>query len=144
MIGGVGLVVSLISFHKLDVQWGGLLLILLGLLFMIAEAFVPSFGALGLGGVVSFFLGSFFLFDPEVSGARLPLMTILPTVIALGLATFGLAYLAFKTLSLKKSNEYHEIVGKLGKVVKVDSSGKEGQLEAVSYTHLTLPTTPYV
>lgn len=129
VIGGVGLVVSLISFHKLDVQWGGLLLILLGLLFMIAEAFVPSFGALGLGGVIAFFLGSFFLFDPEVSGFRLPLTTILPTVILLGAATFGLAYLAFKSLSIKKSNEFHEVVGKMGKIVKVDTEGKEGQLE---------------
>ncbi len=129
VIGGVGLVVSLISFHKLDVQWGGLLLILLGLLFMIGEAFVPSFGALGLGGVIAFFLGSFFLFDPEVSGSRLPLMTILPTVLALGLATFGLAYLAVKSLGLKKSNEFHEIVGKMGKVVNVEVGGKEGQLE---------------
>ena len=129
VIGGVGLVVSLISFHKLDVQWGGLLLILLGLLFMIGEAFVPSFGALGLGGVIAFFLGSFFLFDPEVSGSRLPLMTILPTVLALGLATFGLAYLAVKSLGLKKSNEFHEIVGKMGKVINVEVGGKEGQLE---------------
>ncbi|HEX4922879.1 MAG TPA: hypothetical protein VFV50_02300, partial [Bdellovibrionales bacterium] len=52
--GTLGLVLSLISFHLLDVRWGGLALLVLGLIFLIAEAFVPSFGALGVGGIIAF------------------------------------------------------------------------------------------
>ena len=72
VLGGMGLIFSLVSFHKLNVQWGGLALILLGLILMLAEAFVPSFGFLGLGGLMSFVLGSVFLFDPQ-SGYFVPL-----------------------------------------------------------------------
>ena len=60
VLGAMGLVVGLVSLHKLDVWWGGLLLILLGLGFMIAEAFLPSFGVLGIGGIASFFLEACF------------------------------------------------------------------------------------
>ena len=60
------------------------MLILLGVAFMIAEAFVPSFGALGIGGVAAFVTGSIFLFDPATSGYQLPLTLILPTAILLG------------------------------------------------------------
>ena len=50
---------------------------LLGLALMVAEAFVPSFGALGVGGVVAFVLGSLILIDTEVPGFGISIPLIL-------------------------------------------------------------------
>ncbi|MCH2535521.1 MAG: nodulation protein NfeD [Bdellovibrionales bacterium] len=102
VIGGVGLVISLISMQQMNVEWGGLALIVLGLVFFILEAFVPSFGILGVGGVISFFIGSVFLYDPEKTGGySLPMDVILPTTILLSLLVFGVAYLAYSTRKIK-------------------------------------------
>lgn len=61
--GAICLVLALYAFQVLPVNYAGLGLILLGILFMIAEAFVPSFGALGVGGAIAFAIGSVILFD---------------------------------------------------------------------------------
>ncbi|MCB0349415.1 MAG: nodulation protein NfeD, partial [Bdellovibrionales bacterium] len=70
--GGLGLLISFIAFDKLDVKWGGLALLALGLVFFILEAFVPSFGALGIGGIIAFTIGGLLLYD-ESTGYALPL-----------------------------------------------------------------------
>jgi membrane-bound serine protease (ClpP class) len=130
VVGALGLVLSMISFHKLNIWWGGLVLMLLGMVFMIAEAFVPSFGALGIGGVVAFILGSVFLFDAETSGYTLPLSTILPTAIGVGLFMLGIAYLAFNAIKRDKSIGEAEIVGVVGEVVTLrDGDSRKGQVE---------------
>lgn len=128
VIGGIGLILSLVSLHKLDVMWGGLLLILLAISLMIAEAFVPSFGVLGVGGIVSFVLGSVFLFDTENTGVMLPYSLLIGTSLILGLITFGIAYLAFSTRNIKKRNDMTSLVGKTIVVTKVNArNGKKGQ-----------------
>ncbi len=98
--GIIGLVISLMSFHKLDVSWAGLLLMLVGIGFMIGEAFVPSFGALGIGGIVSFVMGGVFLFDENKFGYELPLISMIPVAIGFGLLMILLGRIALKTRSL--------------------------------------------
>lgn len=68
VVGAICLLVALFAFQVLPVNYAGLALILLGVALMVAEAFVPSFGALGLGGVVAFVIGSVMLFDTEIPG----------------------------------------------------------------------------
>jgi membrane-bound serine protease (ClpP class) len=68
VIGGICLLLGLYAVHVLPVNFAGFALILLGIAFMIAEAFLPSFGALGIGGVVAFVVGSIMLFDADVPG----------------------------------------------------------------------------
>jgi membrane-bound serine protease (ClpP class) len=128
VIGGVGLVLSLIAFHKLDVQWGGLALMLLGICFLVAEVFVPSFGILGIGGVVALVVGSVFLFDPSVSGYSLPLSLVLTVSICLGAVFIGLGFLAMRTYRKGGKNLDATHLGNIGLVVrKADESS--GQLE---------------
>ncbi len=129
VVGALGLTLSMISFYKLDVQWGGLALMLLGLIFLIAEAFIPSFGALGIGGIVAFTLGGIFLFDGS-SGYSVPLSTILPTSITLGLLMLGLAVLAFRTRGVKKRGGFDSIIGQEGLILSVDKKNKNiGEIE---------------
>jgi membrane-bound serine protease (ClpP class) len=61
--GAICLLLALAAFHVLPVNMTGLALLLLGAALLIAEAFLPTFGLLGVGGLVAFVLGSLFLFD---------------------------------------------------------------------------------
>lgn len=68
VVGAICLLVALFAFQVLPINYAGLGLVLLGIALMVAEAFVPSFGALGIGGVVAFVIGSIMLFDREIPG----------------------------------------------------------------------------
>jgi membrane-bound serine protease (ClpP class) len=72
--GAICLLLALYTFHVLPINYAGLALIALGITFMIAEAFVPSIGALGIGGVVAFVIGSIILMDDDSMRISLPLI----------------------------------------------------------------------
>jgi membrane-bound serine protease (ClpP class) len=83
--GAISLLLALYAFQVLPVNYAGLALLSLGIIFMLAEAFVPSFGALGFGGVIAFVIGSIILFDQEGTGYAVSL----PLIFALSLITAG-------------------------------------------------------
>lgn len=72
--GAICLLLAMYTFHILPVNYAGLALIALGITFMVAEAFVPSIGALGIGGVAAFVIGSIILMDDESMRISLPLI----------------------------------------------------------------------
>jgi membrane-bound serine protease (ClpP class) len=73
VVGTIALLLALYALHLLPVNYAGLALMLLGIAFMIAEAFLPSFGAIGVGGIVAFVLGSLLLIeDTELPGFEIP------------------------------------------------------------------------
>lgn len=65
-IGAVALLLTLFAFQVLPINYGGIALILLGIVLMVAEAFIPSF-ILGIAGVSAFIFGSIILIDSETS-----------------------------------------------------------------------------
>lgn len=134
VIGGLGLILSLIAFHKLSVVWGGLVLILLGVAFLVAEIFLPSFGMLGIGGLISVFVGSLFLFDTQSTGYSLPLSLIIPVVLILGSFFLGIGFLAVRTLRLKTRDTDHDLLSSEGTVVKVEANGHSGQVQILGET----------
>ncbi|MGE0874800.1 MAG: nodulation protein NfeD [Burkholderiales bacterium] len=73
VFGAICLLIAMYAFHLLPVNYAGLALIVLGVGFMIAEAFVPSFGALGIGGMIALVLGSVILIDGDAApGFEIP------------------------------------------------------------------------
>jgi membrane-bound serine protease (ClpP class) len=68
VVGVICLLLALTAFHVLPVNTSGLMLLLLGVALLVAEAFLPTFGVLGVGGLVAFVLGSLFLFDSATTG----------------------------------------------------------------------------
>lgn len=72
VIGAICLVLALFAFQVLSVNYAGLALILLGLAFIVGEAFMPSFGMLGVGGIIAFVLGSVILMDGSHQDISLP------------------------------------------------------------------------
>ncbi|RKZ78860.1 MAG: nodulation protein NfeD [Gammaproteobacteria bacterium] len=67
-VGSICLLLALFAFQILPINYAGLALILLGIALMTAEAFEPSFGILGLGGIVAFIAGSIILIDTDLPG----------------------------------------------------------------------------
>ncbi len=76
VVGAICLLVALYAFQLLPISYAGLGLLLLGLAFMIAEAFMPSFGILGIGGVIAFVVGSIMLLDIEMMSYSVPWLLI--------------------------------------------------------------------
>jgi membrane-bound serine protease (ClpP class) len=72
VFGGICILLGLYGLHVLPIDYAGLALILLGLALLVAEAFVPSFGVLGIGGLVAFVAGSIMLLDTDVPGYGIP------------------------------------------------------------------------
>jgi len=95
--GAICLLLAFYAFHLLPVDYTGVALILLGIALIVAEAFAPSFGALGIGGVVSLVMGLVIFIDPETAGAYAPSPTF---IAALAILTTA-AVFATVTLALK-------------------------------------------
>lgn len=74
VVGVICLLLALYAFQVLPINYAGLALMLLGLAFMITEAFMPSFGILGLGGIVAFCIGSVILMDEESFSVSIPII----------------------------------------------------------------------
>jgi len=76
-VGGISLIIGLYGLQVLPVSVAGLLLMLLAAAFWVAEAFVPSHGALTVAGAVTFVLGALLLFDPAGEAYQVSLWTAL-------------------------------------------------------------------
>ncbi len=68
VVGAISLLLALYAFQALPVNYAGVALALLGVAMLVAEAFVPAFGALGFGGIVALVVGSIMLMEEEVPG----------------------------------------------------------------------------
>lgn len=111
-IGSISLILAFFALQVMPLNYAGLALILLGIVFMIAEAFVPSFGALGIGGLVAFTAGSIMLWDDPNLNIALPLII----GVAVSIGGFSIWVLGrFLDLRRKKpATGYEEMVGMQG------------------------------
>ncbi len=110
-IGAIALLLALYSFQLLPINIAGVALILLGVGLMVAEAFEPSFGMLGIGGVVAFVFGSIILIDTEVPGFGIDLSVILTfALISVLLFVFAVG-MAFKARRRPVVSGMEEIIG---------------------------------
>jgi membrane-bound serine protease (ClpP class) len=117
VIGVLSGVIALYALNMLPFNYAGLLLIILGIAFMIAEVFIAGFGILGIGGVLAFAFGSLLLFDADTlgSGVSIPLI-IAFTLVSLGFFIFVLQYLV-RSRSLKPVIGEDEMIGAVAEVL---------------------------
>lgn len=118
VIGGICLLLALYAFQVLPISFAGLGLILLGIAFMVAEAFLPSFGALGIGGVVAFVVGSIILMDTDVEGYAVA-WPLIAGVAAVSAAFFiGVVIMALKARQRSVVSGQEEMIGALGEALE--------------------------
>jgi len=82
--GVICLLLAAYALQVMPVNYAGLALITVGLVLIIAEAFVPSFGALGLGGIVALIFGSIMMFDSGIPGFGISITFIVTLAVAMG------------------------------------------------------------
>jgi len=85
VVGAICVLLALYAFHLLPVNYAGLALIVLGIGFMAAEAFLPAYGSLGVGGLIALVLGSVILIDSDLPGFEIPYGLIGGVAVASGL-----------------------------------------------------------
>ncbi|MDP2833837.1 MAG: nodulation protein NfeD [Pseudomonadota bacterium] len=96
VVGGICLLLALFALQLMPISYAGLALIALGIAFMLAEAFLPSFGALGLGGVIAFVLGSVMLIDTDLPGYGISWALIVPLAVVSAVFSFAVASMALR------------------------------------------------
>ena len=123
--GAICLLLAFASLQLLPINYAGLGLIILGIGLLIGEAFAPSFGVLGVGGIISLALGSFFLFDTEGSDLIVDRSIILTAVATLGTFVLAVSYLVFRSQKSKPALGMEGLIGEIGEVRgKLIPSGK--------------------
>ena len=119
VVGAICLLLALFAFQLLPINYAGLALILLGIAFIVAEAFMPSFGALGIGGAVALVIGAVILFDPEVApGYSIPLSVIATVAAVSGAIIFLIVMMAVKARQRPVVSGREDLVGAGGEVVE--------------------------
>jgi len=120
VVGAISLILAFFSFQTLPVNYAGLLLIALAIIFFIAEIKVTSYGLLSLAGLISLTLGSIMLF--ENVGVSLRLM--MPTIVLIGGFFVGIAFLAFRAYRRTPKGGRDGLIGESGVVKeKIDPEG---------------------
>lgn len=121
VVGGISLLLALYGLQLLPVNYAGLALILLGLAFMIAEAFLPSFGVFGIGGIAAFVTGAVILIDTELPGYGIPLALIASVAVISALTFAAIAGVALKTRRRPVVGGNADLTGLIAEVVEVSS-----------------------
>jgi len=120
VIGAISLILAFYSFQTLPVNYAGLLLILLAIIFFIAEIKVTSYGVLSIGGLISLTFGSIMLFED----IGVPVKLIIPTVILVGGFFVVVSGLAFRAYHTKPKGGVEGMVGEVGLVKeRIDPEG---------------------
>ncbi|RMH09146.1 MAG: nodulation protein NfeD [Nitrospirae bacterium] len=98
IVGAISLILAFYSFQSLPVNYAGVLLILLGIVMLILEVTVTSYGLLAIGGVISMVLGSLMLMNEEFPYYQISWSVILPVVASAVAFTFVVLRLGIKAL----------------------------------------------
>ncbi|MFG0533093.1 nodulation protein NfeD [Pseudomonas sp. yb_2] len=122
VVGGICLLLALYALQLLPVSFAGVALILLGITFMIAEAFLPSFGVVGFGGIVAFVVGALILIDTDAPGFGIPLALIGTLALLSALLIGGVLGMALKARQRALVSGDAGLVGSLVTVTQVMAS----------------------
>jgi membrane-bound serine protease (ClpP class) len=126
VVGAICLLLALFAFQILPVNYAGLALILLGVILIIAETLVPSFGVLGFGGIAAFVFGSVILMDADIPGFRVSLALIGAIALTGALILAAIVWLAVKSRFKRVVSGREELKG--GTAEAIESFATEGEV----------------
>ena len=121
--GAISLLIALYAFQLLPVNWAGVLLLAVGGGLMLAEAFLPSFGVLGVGGIIAFVVGGLFLMDADVPGFGIPIALIVGMALASAAVIIVISSFAARSLRRPVVSGSEEMLGALGVVERATDDG---------------------
>jgi membrane-bound serine protease (ClpP class) len=145
VLGVLCVLLSLVSFQLLPISYGALALIFVGIGFVIAELFLPTYGILGVAGIAAFVFGSLFLMDTTSPEFQISLKLILPTAAVLAGSAAFIAFNLVKSLGRRSASGLEALIGEYAEVREPTSEqgGKvfvQGELwNAVSESGTEIP-----
>jgi membrane-bound serine protease (ClpP class) len=125
-IGAICLLVGLYALSVLPVNYAGIALILFGVALMAGEAFSPSFGILGIGGIIAFVLGAAIMFDTDIPEFRIAFPVLGAVAVASLGATLLTMRLALKSRHSRVVSGREEMIGASGEIL--DWEGTSGHI----------------
>jgi membrane-bound serine protease (ClpP class) len=114
IVGGICLILAFFAFQSLPINYAGLLLMALGLVFFILEVKIVSHGALTIGGIVAMLLGSLMLFESPEPYMRASLSLIIFVVIGTAAFFIFAVGLGLKAQRRKTATGDKGMVGEVG------------------------------
>ena len=114
--GAICLLLAFTSFQLLPINYAGLLLVLLGIALLASEAFFPSFGVLGIGGIISLALGSLLLFDTPNADFGVDRSIVFTAVATVGTFVLAISYLVVRSQNAKPTLGMAGLIGEVGEV----------------------------
>jgi membrane-bound serine protease (ClpP class) len=143
VVGGICLLLAFFAFQVLPVNVAGILLIVLGIGLLVLEATVPSFGVLGIGGVISLVVGAVMV-TSEVPGVSVNYQFIVPVAIATGGVALFLGRLAMQAQKQKAVTGAEGLVGQRGHALTALGPEQFGQVSVHGEIWRALSTEPVV
>jgi membrane-bound serine protease (ClpP class) len=119
-VGAICLILALVALSTLPVHYGALALLVLGIGLMVAEAFTPGIGIMGIGGVIAFAAGAYFLFEGAEADftIRVSLPVILGSTATTAGLIFGVVGAAMRAHRRPPTTGAEEMIGSRGNVVE--------------------------
>ena len=114
VIGGIALVLAFFALQTLPVNYAGILLIVLAIIFFIMEMKITSYGLLSVAGIISLLLGSLMMFKGTGPDFKLSWRVLLPTMILVSGFFVFVAGLVFRAQISKPRTGSEGLVGEIG------------------------------
>ena len=130
--GVIALILALVSLQTLPINVGGVILFFLGIVLIIAEGFVTSFGALTIGGLAAITIGALFLIDVHSADLQVSISLLLSLLGSIGLVA---AFIAYSFAKEKRGDKIaNELVGKEATVISISKEGDSGRVSIFGET----------
>jgi membrane-bound serine protease (ClpP class) len=125
VIGGICIILAFFALQALPINYAGVLLILLAIVFFIMEMKITSYGLLSVAGIVSLLLGSLMLFEASSPEFRLSWSVLLPTMLLVSGFFVAVAGLVFRAQVSTPKTGASGLVGEIGVVKRtIQPDGK--------------------
>lgn len=141
-VGAIALLLAMYAFQLLPINYAGMALILLGVALMVGEAYQPSFGMLGIGGVISFIIGSIILIDTEAPGFGIDLSVIITFAASSALLFIFVVGMAIKARRRPVVSGQEELVGSAA--IVLDDFEHEGRVAIHGETWRAVSDSPLI
>jgi len=127
VIGGISLLLAFMAFQILPINYIGLFLIILSIGFFIAEIKIQGFGMFGIGGIISFLIGSTILISSPIPEMRPTMSIIITFTLAFGIIILFLTYKVITAMKRKTETGKEGLSGEIG-VARTDINPYSGKV----------------
>jgi membrane-bound serine protease (ClpP class) len=140
VVGVICLLLAAYALQVIPVNYAGLALIIVGVALMTAEAFAPSFGALGLGGIAAFVFGAIMMFDSGVPGFGISVSFVITIALIAALFIIWLMTYVVKMRRRGAVSGRDSIIGGVGQALHGFTGEGKVWLEGEAWAaHSTVP-----